>query len=235
MLPQMTERFRDRHDAGQRLAPRLADLRKASDVVVLALPRGGVPVAFEIARALDLLMDVFVVRKLGLPGHEEYAMGAVASGGVRVVNPAVIREFGVSRPSLDAAIQREEAELARRETLYRQGRPFPSLRKRTVVLVDDGVATGASMIAAVRAARELGAARIIVAAPIIASTTLRLLQTEADRVECVAAPDRFDAVGMWYVNFGQTSDAEVRSLLDQARTRAGTRLAAAVAVHDGGV
>lgn len=213
MLPQVTERFHDRREAGRRLAERLTQLKGRSDVIILALPRGGVPVAFEIAKALSLPLDVFVVRKLGLPGHEELAMGAVASGGVRVVNPDLIREFGVSRGTLASLIQAEERELARRETLYRHGRPFPSLKNRTVVLVDDGIATGASMLAAVQAAKELDAAEVIVAAPIIAAPTLRLLLGQAQRVECVAAPDRFFAVGLWYEDFAQTTDAEVQTLL----------------------
>jgi putative phosphoribosyl transferase len=175
-----------------------------------------VPVAFEIAKALELPLDVFVVRKLGLPGHPEFAMGAVASGGVRVISEDLLREFGVTRNALDAVVRDEERELARRERLYRRGRPFPPIEGKTVVLVDDGIATGASMIAAIRAAKALKAARVIVAAPIVASTTLRALLREAEKVECVAAPDRFFAVGLWYEDFAQTSDEEVQTLLDQA-------------------
>lgn len=219
MLPQTIERFHDRRDAGRRLAERLTRLKGSSDTWILALPRGGVPVAFEIAKALELPLDVFVVRKLGLPGHPEFAMGAVASGGVRVVSPEIVHEFGVSRKALEALIGSEERELARREQLYRHGRPFPPIEGKTVVLVDDGIATGASMMAAVRAARSLRAAHVIVAAPVVASTTLRALLREAEQVECLAAPDRFFAVGLWYVEFEQTSDEEVQTLLDQARAR----------------
>lgn len=216
MLTVRGTRFRDRRDAGVRLAQKLADL-KGTDVRILALPRGGVPVAAEIARLLDVPFEVFVVRKVGLPGHPEFAIGAVASGGVRVVNPDALAEFRVSRATLDDLLAAEEREVARRDAVYRAGRPFPSVVGVTVVLVDDGVATGATMVAAIRATRELGAGRIVVASPVIAASTRQALLREADAVECVTAPDALFAVGAWYDDFRQMTDAEVVSLLRPAR------------------
>lgn len=208
--------FADRRDAGRQLAQRLRHLATDENVVILALPRGGVPVGFEIAQQLHRPLDVFVVRKLGVPGHEEVAMGAIASGGVRVLNPAVLIELGISRAAIDDVIARETEELSRREMAYRSGRAFPDLHHATVVLVDDGIATGATMMAAVQAVRQLGAARVVVAAPVIAAATRTALLYETDEVECVHAPERFFAVGVHYRDFDQTTDEEVQSLLNEA-------------------
>ena len=210
------QRFADRRDAGRQLAERLRHLGGRSDVVILGLPRGGVPVAFEVARALRLPLDVFVVRKLGVPGHEELAMGAVASGGVQILNDDVLREFLVPPDRVAAVARREAGEVIRRERLFRDDRAMPDLRGRTVVLIDDGIATGATMLSAVRAARRLGPAKVIVAAPVIADATRHALLRDADDVVCVAAPESFFAVGVWYDDFAQTSDDEVIGLLRES-------------------
>jgi putative phosphoribosyl transferase len=220
-------RFSDRRDAGRQLAARLRHLAGQPDVFILGLPRGGVPVAFEVAKSLQQPLDVFVVRKLGVPGHEEFAMGAVASGNVRVLNGDVLRELHISRTTVDLVTANEQKELARRESAYRRGRPFPNLWGTTVVLVDDGIATGATMFAAIRAVRELKAEQIIVAAPVIAASTRTLLIAEADAVECVEAPENFLAVGAWYQSFEQTTDAEVQSLLSASASPARTSPASA--------
>jgi predicted phosphoribosyltransferase len=211
----MSALFHDRHDAGHRLAARLQSLAGRPGVIVLGLPRGGVPVAGEVAAALGAPLDVFVVRKIGVPGHEELAMGAVASGGVRVVNPDVVREIGVSRQVFDEVTDRERLEVQRRERAYRAGRPFPDLRGSIVILVDDGVATGSTMLAGVHALRQLGPAAVIAAAPVMAREAHRMLATAADRCECVAMPEPFYGVGMHYQDFSQTSDEEVREILDR--------------------
>jgi predicted phosphoribosyltransferase len=182
-------------------------------VLVLALPRGGVPVAAEVARALGAPLDIFLVRKLGVPGHEELAMGAVATGGTRVLNDRVVRALGIPEYLVDAVAAREEAELARRERLYRGDRPPPVVRGRTVILVDDGLATGASMQAAIQALRRLEPARIVVAVPAGAPETCEALRGVADDVVCTVTPEPFRAVGLWYDDFSQTSDEEVRELL----------------------
>ncbi|VTU17383.1 phosphoribosyltransferase [Variovorax sp. RA8] len=204
--------FRDRHDAGRTLASALGAWRGQPEVVVLALPRGGVPVAWEVARALQAPLDVLVVRKLGLPGHEELAMGAIAPGGVRVMSD-VPRMWPVSDAELEQVIEREQAELARRERLYRGERAPLALAGRVVLLVDDGLATGATMHAAVLAVRAMQARRIVVAVPVGSREAVQLLNTVADEVVCVHAPEPFRAVGIWYEDFGQTSDEEVRRLL----------------------
>ena len=216
----MPERFIDRSDAGRKLASDLAPrFAGKPDVIVLALPRGGVPVAYEIALALDVQLDVFVVRKLGLPGHEEFGIGAIASGGVRVVDEEVLHAYGVNRTALERITERERRELKRREQLYRDDRPFPDLRGRTVILVDDGLATGSTMRAAVAALREEGPREIVVAVPVGARETCGAMATIADEVVCLAAPEPFYAVGLWYENFDQTSDAEVHDLLERAAAR----------------
>jgi putative phosphoribosyl transferase len=207
--------FRDRREAGQVLAERLAHYRGRPDLLVLALPRGGVAVGFEVAHALEAPLDVFVVRKLGFPGHEEYAMGAIASGGVRVMNP--MPGIEVSPEALDQVVAREQAELARRERLYRGDRPSLELRGRTVIVVDDGLATGATMSAAVLAIRQQGPARLVVAVPVGAAETCRLLREQADDVVCVTMPTPLRAVGLWYRDFPQASDEEVHDLLAEAR------------------
>jgi putative phosphoribosyl transferase len=209
----MSVLFNDRYDAGRRLAARLQHLVGRPHLVVLGLPRGGVPVAGEVAAALRAPLDVFVVRKLGAPGHEELAMGAVASGGVRVVNQDVVRAAGVTRHDFDDVTARELYEVQRRERAYRSDRPFPDLRGATVVLVDDGVATGSTMLAGVHALRQLGPAGIIAAAPVMATEAHRILARAADGCECVAVPEPFGGVGMFYGDFSPTSDEEVRDVL----------------------
>ena len=190
--------FRDRTDAGRRLAAKLAAYAKRRDVIVLALPRGGVPVGYEVARALDAPLDVFVVRKLGVPGYEELAMGAVATGGVRVLNDELVQRLGIPDDLIEAVAAREQRELARRERLYRGGRPPPDVRGRTVILVDDGLATGATMHAAIAALRQLQPARIVVAVPTASPDTCEQLQAEVDDVICAITPEPFQAVGRWY-------------------------------------
>jgi putative phosphoribosyl transferase len=209
--------FADRYDAGRRLAAALGKYGNRSDVLVLALPRGGVPVAFEVARALHAPLDLFLVRKLGLPGQPELAMGAIASGGVRVLNDDIVDKLQVSPQELDAVTAEERQELQRRERLYRDDRPAPDVRERIVILVDDGLATGSTMRAAVAALRQQGPGRIVVAVPVGAAQTCAELRAEADEVVCARTPEPFYAVGMWYEDFSQTSDAEVRELLDRAK------------------
>ena len=206
-------RFRDRRHAGRMLAESLRGYQSRDDVVVLALPRGGVPVAHEVAAALGVPLDVFVTRKLGVPGQEELAMGAVTSGGVRVLNEPVLAETGVSERQLEAVTRGELAELGRQERAYRGGRPGPQLRDRVVILVDDGLATGASMTAAVRALGPLGPSRIVVAVPAAPAETCAELTILADEVVCLLTPRPFLAVGQWYEEFTQTTDDEVRRLL----------------------
>lgn len=208
--------FRDRQEAGRRLAERLHDLRGVRGVVVLGLPRGGVPVAFEVGTALRAPLGVFVVRKLGVPGHEEYAMGAVASGGVRVLNEEAIRELGITPEIIEGVTERELRELERRESLYRSGHRSPTLKGATAVLVDDGIATGATMKAAVAAVRMHGVAHVVVAAPVMSVSALEVLSEIADRCDCVATPEPFGGVGAWYGDFTQTTDAEVQQLLATA-------------------
>jgi len=208
--------FRDRRDAGRRLAEQLAAYGNRSDVTVLALPRGGVPVGYEVARALDAPLDVFVVRKLGVPGYDEVAMGAIATGGVRVLNVDLIAQVAIPADVIDAVAERERAELMRRERLYRGGRPSPDVRGRTVILVDDGLATGATMMAAIEALRKLEPGRIVVAVPIASRDACEEMRRQADEVVCARTPEPFHAVGRWYEDFSQTSDAEVRELLGRA-------------------
>jgi putative phosphoribosyl transferase len=213
----MAARFRDRAEAGRRLAGELRDYAGRPDVVVLALPRGGLPVAFEVARALGAPLDVFVVRKLGLPRHEELAMGAIASGGVRLLNENVVRQFRVGESAIERVTAAERAELERRERRYRGNRPFPDLAGKTVILVDDGLATGASMRAAVEALRLKGPAGIIVAVPVAAPETCDAFWDVADDIVCAVMPEPFYAVGLWYEDFSQTTDEEVHDLLERAR------------------
>src|SRR5438876_3360594 len=206
-------RFRDRAHAGQLLAAELEEYAGRDDVVVLALPRGGVPVAFEVARSLRAPLDVFPVRKLGVPGHEELAVGAIGLGGVRVTNPLVVAEAQISEDQLDAIAELESRELLRQERLYRGERPPLELRGRTVILVDDGLATGASMRAAAVAAAAQEPREGVVAVPVAAESTVRELRQEVDRVVCLLTPPRFLAVGAWYEDFGPVDDDEVRRLL----------------------
>jgi predicted phosphoribosyltransferase len=214
----MTLPFFNRPDAGRQLADELRDLAGRSNLLVLGLPRGGVPVAAEVAEALGSPLDVFVVRKLGVPGHEEFAMGAVASGGVRVLNQETVQALRIPRHVFDAVSAREQRELERREREYRLGRPFPDLRGKTVILVDDGVATGSTMLAAVYALREHHPAAIIAAAPVMSREAMHELMRAADRCESVVVPEPFLAVARWYRDFEQTTDQEVRALLRRAST-----------------
>jgi putative phosphoribosyl transferase len=205
--------FRDRQDAGRALARRLMFYAGRADVSVLALPRGGVPVAFEIAQALEAPLDVFLVRKLGLPGHEELAMGAIASGGARVLDSEVLREYRVSKGEVARVAAAEVRELNRREIAYRAGRPPLDVRGRTLILVDDGLATGSSMRAALSALESLSPARVVVAVPVAPRSTVLALEDMASEVVCLATPEPFLAVGMFYENFEQVSDEEVCDLL----------------------
>jgi len=216
----MPERFRNRTDAGRQLAEKLAAYANRPDVLILALPRGGVPVGWEVARSLGAPLDVFLVRKLGVPGHEELAMGAVATGGVRVLNDEIVRGLGISEHEIDAVVARELRELSRRDRLYRGDRPPSDVAGRTVILVDDGLATGATMRAAVQALRQQQPGRIVAAVPTASPDTCQVLKAEADDVICEAddvicaiTPEPFFAVGHWYDDFTQTTDDEVRELL----------------------
>jgi predicted phosphoribosyltransferase len=209
-------RFENRRTAGVELAGHLHRYARREDVTVLALPRGGVPVAYEIARVLEAPLDVFLVRKLGLPGRPELAMGAIASGGVRVLNDDVVQWYGVPQDVIDGVASVEQVELARRERAYRADHPPPELQGRTVVLVDDGLATGSTMKAAVRAVRAQRPAWIVVAVPVGAPDTCRELADLADEVVCARMPRAFSAVGLWYRDFSQTTDEEVRELLQGA-------------------
>ena len=208
--------FRDRRDAGRQIAAKLAKYEGDPNVVVLGLPRGGVPVAFEIANALHAPLDVFVVRKLGVPGHRELAMGAIASGGVRILNRDVVDGLQISPMVIDAVARQEQIELERQERLYRDDAPLRDFSGRIVILVDDGLATGSTMRAAVSAQRQLNPARIVVAVPVGAADTCRQLRREAGEVICLHTPEPFRAVSLWYEEFDQTSDDEVRHLLESA-------------------
>lgn len=212
-------RFRDREHAGRVLGDALRAYAGRPDVVVLGLPRGGIPVAFEVAQALRAPLDVFVVRKLGVPGHVELAMGAIASGGVRVVNDAVVRPLGIPPDVIERVAAEELRELQRREKLFRGERPSPDVRGKVAVVVDDGLATGSTMRAAVAALRKLDPAHIVVAVPVGARETCDELRREVDEVVCAHTPVVFDAVGLWYESFDQTSDAEVRATLERAAQR----------------
>jgi putative phosphoribosyl transferase len=218
-----TKRFRDRTEAGQLLAERLRHYAGRDDVVVLALPRGGVPVAYEVAKVLDAPLDVFVVRKLGVPGHEELAMGAIASGGVLVLDEGIVERLGISESEIQRAVEAELRELSRREEAYRRGREPPDVAGKTVILVDDGLATGSTMRAAALAVRRLAPARVVVAVPVASAETCSEFRDVVDEVVCGVTPRPFHAVGLWYQDFSQTTDDEVRSLLAQAAESAETR------------
>ena len=209
--------FRDRRHAGRVLAQSLTGYAERPDVVVLALPRGGVPVGYEVARALKAPLDVFLVRKLGVPGHEELAMGALASGGVRVLNPNVVHMLGIAEEAIEAETRAEQAELDRREQLYRDRRPPPEVTSRSVILVDDGLATGATMMAAVKALKALQPARLVVAVPTASREVCEQLRGEVDELVCACTPEPLRSVGRWYEDFSQTGDDEVRGLLAEAR------------------
>jgi putative phosphoribosyl transferase len=213
----MSKLFHDRTEAGQVLADLLREYAGRKDVLILALPRGGVPVAFEVAQALDAPLDIFVVRKLGLPSNEELAMGALASGNIRVLNDEVVQSFGISERTIETVAEKEQVELERRERLYRGDSGLPSIRGKTILLVDDGVATGSTMRAAVAAIRRQHPAQIIVAVPVAPPSTCDTLRTEADQVVCVATPEPFYAVGQWYRVFDQTTDRQVRELYERSK------------------
>jgi len=217
--PPVRPRFRDRADAGRILAADLSHYAGRTDVIVLALPRGGVPVANEVARAIGAPLDIFLVRKLGLPGQEEFAMGAIASGGVRLINNDVVRAYGVSAAQIESIVAAEQRELERRESAYRNGRPFPRIAGRTVILIDDGLATGFSMRAAVMALRADAPARVVVAVPVAARETCEEFRDLVDEIVCAETPDPFYAVGIWYEDFSQTTDREVHELLRAAHSR----------------
>ena len=208
--------FKDRFDAGRFLASKLRRFANRPDTIVLALPRGGVPVGFEVAKALNVPLDVFVVRKLGVPGYEELAMGAIASGGIRVLNEDVVRAAGIPQKTIVAVAAEEERELQRRERDYRDGRPPVVVEGRTVILVDDGLATGSSMRVAVLALKKKGPAEIIVAVPVGAPATCAEFESEVDQAICAITPEPFLSVGQWYEDFSQTSDEDVRDLLKRA-------------------
>ncbi|HUD84057.1 MAG TPA: phosphoribosyltransferase family protein [Candidatus Saccharimonadales bacterium] len=216
----MSFRFQDRAEAGRMLATRLAGYAARPEVVVLGLPRGGVPVAYEVARRLGAPLDVFLVRKLGVPGHEELAMGAIATGEVCFLNNGVVEMLGIAQRAIDAAIARERRELERREAAFRAGPPI-GLRGRVVILVDDGLATGASMRAAVLAVRKHRPERVVVAVPVAERGTVKEFEREVAETVCVQAPENFQGVGQWYKDFTQTREEEVRALLAAAKSRLG--------------
>jgi putative phosphoribosyl transferase len=209
----MRDRYVDRQEAGRELARALAAYQKADNTIVLALPRGGVPVGYEVAQALGLPFDILLVRKLGVPGHEELAMGAIASGGVRFMNQDVLASLDLPPEMIESVAAREQQELERRAQEYRAHKPPPIVRDRTVILVDDGLATGASMHAAARAMYLQGARHVVVAVPVAAATTCQELARVVDEMICLLTPEPFYAVGLWYDNFQQISDDEVRELL----------------------
>jgi len=218
----MSRRFEDRADAGRVLAGMLTAYADRADAIVLALPRGGVPVAFEVATILRLPLDVFLVRKLGVPGHEELAMGAIATGGVRVLNDDVVAPLGIDAQTIDRVSEREQRELERRETAYRDDRPQPAIHDRTVILVDDGLATGSTMLVAIRALRQQQPARIVVAVPTAAPSVCAEIGREADEIICAITPEPFYAVGLWYEDFSETTDDDVRTLLRLSGQRPAT-------------
>jgi putative phosphoribosyl transferase len=219
MLHEPSRPFSNRREAGRELGSKLLQYAGRGDVVVLALPRGGVPVAFEVAEALDAPLDIFVVRKLGMPGHPEYAIGAIASGGVRVISEDIVRAYAIPQVMIDAVARAEQTELERREREYRTGAAPMDLRGHVVILVDDGLATGSTMKAAVQAVRQHGPARVVVAVPVGAPSTCQEFADVADETICARTPEPFSAVGLWYRDFSQTTDEEVRTLLEEHATR----------------
>jgi predicted phosphoribosyltransferase len=212
----MSPRFRDRFHAGRHLASALAKYAGQPNLLVLALPRGGVPVGYEVAKALHAPLDLILVRKLGVPGHEELAMGAIASGGVRVISDEIIRALGISERAIAATAAQEERELERRAHAYRGDRPPPDIKGRTVILIDDGLATGSTMRAAVAALKAQNPERLVVAVPVAAEETCEFLRAEVDEVVCALTPEPFFAVGQWYQDFSQSTDEEVKELLQRA-------------------
>jgi putative phosphoribosyl transferase len=217
-------RFKNRIEAGEHLAKRLAIYAGRSDTIVLALPRGGVPVGFAIADALELPLDILLVRKLGVPGHEEYAMGAIAGGGLYVLQSDVLEMLGISTATVETVAQDALKEIERRERLYRPGRPAPQFDERVILLVDDGLATGSTMLAAVSVLRLAKPARVVVAVPVAAPDACRMLQPKVDEMICLSTPEPFYAVGLWYEDFSQTSDEEVTRLLARAERKQAQRI-----------
>ncbi|HEY2974806.1 MAG TPA: phosphoribosyltransferase [Pyrinomonadaceae bacterium] len=223
--------YRDRIDAGKQLAARLSDYANRDFVLVLALPRGGVPVAYEVAKALHAPLDIFLVRKLGVPGHEELAMGAISTGGVRVINADVVDYLRIPARVVDAVVDAELRELERRERLYRGARPEPDVSGKTLILVDDGLATGSTMRAAVEALRQQNPARIVVAVPVSAAQTCDEYRMGVDEIICAQTPEPFMGVGMWYRDFSQTTDEEVREILARSENLNTTDLEDRELVH----
>jgi putative phosphoribosyl transferase len=211
----MTTRFRNRAEAGHLLAQKLIAYAYRPDVLVLGLPRGGVPVAFEVAKALQVPLDIWLVRKLGVPTQKELAMGAIATGGVRVLNQEVVNWLGISDEVIDKVAAQEQQELERRNQVYRGNRPAPDVRNRTIILVDDGLATGSTMHAAIASLRQQQPDRIVVAVPVGPPSVYKDFKSEADEIVCLQTPELFNAIGVWYVDFSQTTDQEVRDLLEQ--------------------
>lgn len=209
--------FTNRVHAGKMLAEKLADYADRKDVIILALPRGGVPVAYEVAKQLHLPMDVFLVRKIGVPFHEELAMGAIAMGGVKVFNYDLIRALQIPDAVVKDVVEKETVELIRREALYRRNRSLPMLEDHTVILIDDGIATGSTVSAAIMALRQLHPANIVVAAPVLPSSAIEKLKKQADRLVYAGAPEPFFSVGQWYKDFTQTTDDEVKAIMEQVR------------------
>lgn len=212
------DKFTDRQEAGAILAKYLKDYTNQSNVIILALPRGGVPVAYEISIALAIPLDIFIVRKLGVPGHEELAMGAIASGGTVIFNEPLVNQLKLEQSSIDTVLKVEQNELLRRELLYRGDRPFPKLFGKTIILVDDGIATGATMFAAIKALRKHKPASIVIAVPVAARETCEEMNSLVDKIICPLQPINFYAVGLWYENFSQTSDQEVIELLEKSNS-----------------
>ncbi|AZE23580.1 phosphoribosyltransferase [Pseudomonas chlororaphis] len=217
--PSLQTILHDRADAGRRLVEPLLEYAHRPDVIVLALPRGGVPVAYEVARALDIRLDLMLVRKLGVPTREEFAMGAIASGGIQILNEDALRAHPVDQARFNAVVTRETQELLRREQVYREGRPPLQLKDQVVILIDDGLATGASMMAAVHAVRAQAPARIVVAVPVAPLETAEALRSEVDELVCPLTPEWMMSIGYWYLDFSQTSDTEVIDLLQRAWQR----------------
>ena len=211
-------KYSNRKQAGIVLAEQLKEYTNRADVIVLALPRGGVPVAYEIAKALSLPLDVFIVRKLGTPGHKELAMGAIASGGTAVFNEEIVQDLHIEQSAIDAVLKSEQKELIRRQNLYRGPHPFPSLLNKTIILADDGIATGATMYAAIKALKSHNPKHIIIAVPVAARSTCEEMAPLVDKIICPLQPIDFYAVGLWYDDFPQTSDDEVITLLAQSKT-----------------
>lgn len=214
-------RFANRTEAGKLLADALSGYTGRSDILILALPRGGVPVAYEVAKALSAPMDLWLVRKLGVPGQEELALGALVGKNIRVLNYDIIDLLNIDETVIDTIVAREQAELERRNRLYRQGKPPPAIEGKTIIIIDDGLATGATMRVAISSLRQAGAARIIAAVPVGAASTCDKIEEEADELICLHTPEPFYGVGQWYNDFSQTSDDEVRALLNNAATNPG--------------